>query len=97
MASLGSAQHRGELVLSVFVMQPGQLATISRSGPFPTVSMQYFHVGFQPLPTVQVHVLLFSSDSIQITLNILSAIRDFPESYLNVNKSLMVYVKEGER
>lgn len=44
-----------------------------------------------------IHALLFSSDNIQIIFNILSAIRDFPESYLNVNKSLMVYVKEGRR
>lgn len=35
--------------------------------------------------------------SIQIILNILPAVRNFPESYLNVNKSLMAYVKEGKR
>lgn len=29
MASLGSARHRGGLVLSVFVMQPDWLATLS--------------------------------------------------------------------
>lgn len=50
-----------------------------------------------PYCSVRVCVLLFSSDSIQIILNILSAVRNFPESYLNVNKSLMVYVKEGKR
>lgn len=47
--------------------------------------------------SVQVCVLLFSSDSILCILNILSVVRNFPESYLNVNKSLMVYVKEGKR
>lgn len=97
MASLGSARHRGGLVLSVFVMQPDRLATLSLC-PFSYGVSAIFPRWFVASPYCSTlspsPAILFS---VQIISNILSAIRDFPESYLNVHKSLMVYVKEGER
>lgn len=91
---LGSARHRAGLVLSLSIMQPGWLGITGLSILLCNISPLVLAC---PYCSVQVCVLLFSSDSILIILNIRSAVRNFPESYLNVNKSLMVYVKEGKR